>query len=100
MDLHGNYEYIISNHKYKPTGRELEIARSFFRKYKVLFAAVWEEVLDPSFVQDYLRGYLDFKNLLTQFDLQGRDYYNVNHCKTIKELEACIRKYRIFNMND
>lgn len=100
MELHGNYDYIVGSHKYKPSEKEIKIARDFFKKYKVLFAAVWENVLYDGDLQDYFRGRIDFKQLLTLFNLKGKNYYNVNHCKTIKELETCICKNKIFNMND
>lgn len=101
MELHGDYDYTAGSHKYNPTAEELKIARDFFKKYKVLFAAAWENVLyDAKPMQDYFEGRLSFKELLAMFDLRGRDYYNVNHCKSLEELEACVRKNKIFNMND
>ena len=100
MELHGDYDYTSGSHKYQPTGKELQIARDFFKKYKTLFAAVWEEVLDADPVQDYFKGRLSLKELLTKFDLKGRDYFEVNHCNTLTELEQCVREHNIFNMND
>lgn len=43
---------------------------------------------------------MGFKTLLTCFDLKGKDYYNVNHCNNLTELENCVRENKIFNMND
>lgn len=101
MELHGDYEYTISSHKYKPSGKELKIARSFFKKYKILFASVWEEKLDPTYVQNYLSGYMSFKEMLTKFyDVTEKQYYHLNHANNLQELEETIRKYKIFNMND
>lgn len=101
MELHGDYEYIGGSHKYKPTEKELRVARDFFKKYKVLFAAVWENTLDDATpIQDYFRGIISFKELLSTFKLKGKDYYTVNHCNSLEELENCVRKYHIYNMND
>lgn len=101
MELHGEYEYVLGSHKYKPTAKELKIARDFFKKYKVLFAAVWEEKLDDADVQHYLEGYINFKFLLTKFyNVSEKNFYNVNHCKNLNELEQCVRQNKIFSMND
>ena len=101
LELHGDYIYISGSHKYKPTEKDLGIARSFFKKYKVLFAAVWENKLDCNALVDYFRGRIQLRELLTLFeDIKERDFYNINHCKSLQELEDCVRKYKIFNMND
>lgn len=101
FELHGDYEYKSGSHKYFPNTDERKIARKFFKKYKVLFAAVWEEVLDAKPVQDYFEGRIKFNELLSKFDIEDEiNYYNLNHCKSLTELEDCVRKYNIFNMND
>lgn len=101
LELHGDYKYTVNSHKYKPTSGELEIARDFFKRYKVLFAAIWEEKLDPAYVQDYLAGRISIKEMLAQFDnISERQYFDINHCNNLEELEQCVRKYRVFNMND
>lgn len=100
LELHGDYEYTVGSHRYKPTARELAAAKSFFKKYKVLFAAIWEEVVDDTDVFEYLRGRIDLEHLLATFDLPGKKFYLVNHCTSIEELEDCVRTNKIFNMND
>lgn len=100
LELHGNYDYTVFSHKYKPTAKELELLRNFCRTYKVFFAAVWEGVLDATDFVHYLEGTITYTQLISSFDLTGKDYYNVNHCKTIQELETCIRRNKIFNMNE
>lgn len=101
MELHGNYDYNMDSHKYKPTEKELKIARDFFKKYKVLFAAVWESVLYDGDLQDYFKGRIDLRDLISKFDVENENnYYFINHCKSLEELEDCVRKNNIFNMND
>lgn len=101
MELHGDYTYVVGSHKYKPTAKELKTARDFFKKYKVLFASVWEEKLDASYVQNYLHGYMSFKEMLSKFyNITEKQYYHINHANSLDELEAIVRKYRIYNMND
>lgn len=101
IDLHGNYEYIIGFHKYKPTSKELIIAKNFFKKYKVLFAAVWEEIVDQSYVERYFNGDYNIKQLLSKFNIEDEQkYFKLNHCNNIEEVEQIVRKYNMFNMND
>ena len=101
MQLHGNYEYISGSHKYKPTNKELNTARNFFKKYKVLFSAVWEEKLDQAQLQKYFTGSISFKELLSKFNSVSEiQYYKLNHANSLDELEDMVRKYKIYNMND
>ena len=99
MELHSDYQYTSFAHKYKPSTKEIKELREFCKQYKVFFAAIWGGVLDPNDFIQYLQNNKSFQDLLATFDLKGRDYYNVNHCKTLSELEDCIRKNKIFNMN-
>lgn len=101
MEMHGDYNYISGSHKYKPTGKELSILKNFCKKYKVLFSAVWEDKLDQSAAQKYFDGRLQFKELLTKFEnVREKEYYLINHCKNLEELEQYVRENKIFNMND
>lgn len=101
MELHGDYDYVSGSHKYNPTADELKIAGNFFSKYKVLFAAVWEKKIDPHYLQEYFRGNIMFKELLTKFEnASEKQFYYMNHCNTLNELEEIVRKYKVFNMND
>lgn len=101
IELHGDYKYISGSHKYKPTGKELSILRAFCKKYKVIFSAVWENKISSNYVQKYFDGRLEFNELLTKFeDVKEKQYYLINHCKSLDELEQCVRENKIFNMND
>lgn len=105
MELHGNYDYVIGSHKYKPTAQELSTARKFFRQNKVLFSAVWEEELNPEDLQRHFWGDLSWEDLLSQFELKQYDedsieLYNFFHCRNVQELEQCVRKHKMFNLND
>lgn len=101
IELHGNYDYISGSHKYKPTNKELAILRDFAHKYKILFTAVWEGKLYDGYLQDYFKGRLSFKNILTKFEnISERHFYLINHCKTVEELYQCVKQYHIFNLNE
>lgn len=102
LELHGDYEYIPGSHKYEPNAKELSIARKFFKKYKVLFSAVWEDVLyDPSQLVMYFYGKISWKELMKQFDTGNSDWnFYIQTTDNIKELEQLVREENMFNMND
>lgn len=100
LELHGDYKYTRFSHKYSANEKEKALLREYCRKYKVFFAAIWEGILDASDFVHYQEGLISFKELLTTFDLKGRDYYNVNHCTNLEDLERCVRENKIYNMND
>ena len=105
LALHGEYRYTpSSNPKNKYDAKMLKEARNFFKKYKVLFAAVWEGVLDPNFVQEYFKGNIPLYEVVSQFELPDKIYYKLNHGfiekNTLTELEDRVREYKAFNMND
>lgn len=102
LELHGDYEYIPGSHKYEPNAKELSIARKFFKKYKVLFSAVWEDVLyDPSQLVMYFYGKISWKELMKQFDTGKSDWnFYISTAENLQELEGMVKEENMFNMND
>lgn len=101
LELHGDYKYIVSNGSKKIPEREIEKSRQFFKKYKVLFSAVWECEIDPNVLVDYLRSKCSFKDVLLGFDdLSEEHTTEILKAKDINDLERIVRKFNIFNMND
>lgn len=102
LELHGEYKYTHRNKQgYTPDSVDIATARYFGKKYKVLFAAVWEDVLYQNRVVEYVEGKITFGQLLHEFEeLTEEQYTRVCSAKNIKELEEIVRKYHIFNMND
>lgn len=102
LQLHGEYKYIQNNSSsYKPDAVEISTARYFAKKYKVLFAAVWEEKLDANDFIDYFRNRLTWEELMSCFiDVSPSDFDKIQKCRNRKELEATVRAFKIFNMND
>lgn len=102
--IHGDkfpYEWIPGSHKYKPSAKEMREASRFIRNHKVLFAAVWEEVLDEMDLQHYFEGSLTWKDLLKCFhtgDMEGDSLIQVS--KNVEDLEQTVREENLFNMND
>lgn len=100
MELHGDYKYISKNNpNVKPDEVDLATARYFFKRYKVLFAAVWENKLDENILSDYLRGNIDFTELLDSFeDLPDNDMIKIKQAKSVKDLFNIVKENNIFNL--
>jgi len=102
LQLHGDYEYFNSpNSNYKPKKYEVETVRYFGKKYKVLFAAVWEDKLDASDLAAYFTGYISWQELMKSFmDIDEEVLEVIANCRGLKDLEFAVRKNNAFNMND
>ena len=102
IELHGDYKYVSSSKpQHKPSSWDIRGLQYFCQKYKALFTAVWEEKLNESDLQNYFKGYISFKELLTKFkNISEIQYFLINHCHSLKELNTCIREHNIYKMYD
>lgn len=102
MELHGEYKYKSRNKPNTiPNEKDKNKAREFFKKYKVLFAAVWEDKLDQNDLVAYLREMINFENLLNNFESITEEQKKlITQAKDLKDLEMKVRENNIFNMND
>ena len=100
IQLFGEYKYISSsNPTKKPSQKDINQAREFFKKYKVLFAACWDDKLQPADVVDYLEGHIDFRELLKNF-YGINNYHKLLDSNDVTELYNIVKKYNIFNLYD
>ena len=101
MELHGDYKYVPAKHpNIKPSSYDIMTARYFFKRYKVLFSAVWEELLYEDELIQYLVGKISLKELVSLLDIPKECYDKIRDVCSIKELEKLVRQYNMFNMND
>lgn len=98
MNLWGNYEYVRYKRGQDASEEDMSKARDFFMKYKVLFAAVWEGMLKPDYVQDYLRNLVTFDELKDSFDNLPEKIFD--DAKTIADIVKRVRENKLFDMND
>lgn len=106
IEAHGDYRYYQSpKSDAHPSKKDIDKARMFVRKNKILFAAVWEGIVNEVFVQDYFRGNIPLYEVVSQFENISEDNYyklnyNFNKINTLSELEKRVRELNLFNMND
>ncbi len=100
LELHGDWKFTPGPDDKNVSQKQIREMKEFFKKYKVLFAAVWEEELPEDSVQDYFKGFITFEELISElyfFDDYKKDMEKV---KNIAELESFVRKNNLFNMWD
>ena len=96
LEIHGDYKLHNTANVSKDVEKE---AKAFFKKFKVLFAGVWEKVL----LEENITAY--FKNRATLEDIVEESYLteeqkSLLNVSTIEDFEAKVRTYSMFNMND
>lgn len=94
LKLCDNWEYIPGKDDYNVSNRDVAEMKAFFREYLVLFCLVWEEKLNEDDVQDYLRAFITFNELLQQIEFYTED---MDYITTIKELENYCRENDLVN---
>lgn len=104
MELFGDYKYFQSQKLNKNVAEsDIEEARKFFKKYKVLFSAVWEGVLYEQDLVDYFFGRKNLNEIVDSFELEDISseikQELLDNC-SLKGIEEIVRKYQLFNMND
>lgn len=100
LELHGDWKYTPGPDDKNVSQKQIQEMKNFFKKYKVLFAAVWEGVLPEVPLQNYFQNYIDLSELITEFDFYESYKEDMDNIDNIEQLEEFVRKYNIFNMWD
>lgn len=102
LEIFGDYKFTYFDGEEGSVSEELlEEMKTFFKKYKVLFAAVWEWKLYQGYLADYFKSRLSFEELVRNFEnMSLRNRRLIRKATDIKDLEKIVRENNIFNMND
>ena len=98
LKLHSDWKYIPGEDDTDVSSKQIKEMCNFFKTYKTLFAAVWEEVLPQDALYDYLRGTITFKELLTEFDFYANYKEELADVNSIEELTDFVRINNLFNL--
>lgn len=100
LKLHGDWKYIPGSDDKSIGSKAVSEMKEFFREYKTLFAAVWEKVLPPDSLYDYLRGTITFEELKQEFsfydELRGDAQYS--DIDNIYDLTGFVRDNNLFDL--
>ena len=100
LKLCDDWEYIPGRNEGHIAEKDIRNMKDFFKKYKVLFAAVWEGESQEGDLVDYFQGALDFDSLVESLECYHKYSEELSECLNVEDLEQVVRQYNIFNMND
>lgn len=100
MELSGNYEYIRAKDSNKHIAEsDITAARNFFKKYKVIFAAVWEYQLEQTTAEDFFKGKITLKDLIRKLEIKI-EKEDIEKISNLADFEKYVRDKNLFNMCD
>lgn len=96
--IHSDWKYIPGNDDKDVSNRDINAMKDFFKTYKVLFATVWEKVLEPDALYDYFRGIMDFNDIKQELDFYNEHKEDLDKIDTLTEFTEFVRQYHLFNL--
>ena len=100
LELHSDWEYTPGPDDKNVSSKLVKQMKQFFRDYKVLFAAVWEEELQEYVLEDYLRGLCSWSDLISELEFYSDYSEELDRIQNCSQLEDFVRQNNIFSMND
>lgn len=71
--------------------------KAFFRRYIVLFCAVWDEQMQDGILEDYFKGEITFQEMLEDLDFFDEYTEELSAISTVEELEEFCRINNLVN---
>lgn len=97
LKLHGDWKYIPGKNDKNVGAKQIKEMKNFFKMYKILFASVWEKQLPHDALEDYIRGYIDFQNMIKEFYFYEDYKHEMDNLETIQDLEKFVSENNLFN---
>lgn len=99
LKLCDDWEYIPGKNDSAVDGKSIRRMKAFFRKYKVLFEAVWCKQLQETTVTDFFRGFITLKDLITQFEFYNDYKTELDEIDDIDELTEYIYEINVLDLS-
>ena len=97
LKLFGDWEYKPGRNDKSVSTKQIKEMKDFFATYKILFAAVWEKVLQQDVVQDYFKGNLTLNEVIEEFDFYNNYKEELDMITDLDELQEFVEKNNLFN---
>lgn len=94
LKLCDDWEFVPGKDDTNVNQKEITEMKNFFRKYLVLFCAVWDMQLSEYPVQKYFEGDFSLQTVIEDMDFYNSD---MDKIKTIEELEKYCRENDLVN---
>lgn len=98
LRLSGNWEYIPGPDDLNVPQKQIDEMKQFFRDYIVLFAAVWDEQMQDSVLEDYLMGRISFAEMLQDLEFYPEHKDALDQIQDVATLEAYCRDHNLVNL--
>lgn len=98
LKLHSDWKYVRGEDDGDVDSKEVKKMIQFFKKYKTLFAAVWEKALPQDSLYDYFRGTITFEELLEEFYFYEDYKDEMKEIRTVEDLTKFARDRQLFNL--
>lgn len=91
LDLHTDWEFMPERDDRNVDPSEIQQMKEFFRKYFILFSAVWDSQLPSIVVKDYFEGKCTLNQLIKQTEFYSDYSSELDKIKSIEDLEEFCR---------
>lgn len=98
LKLCDDWEYIPGKNDKDVSSDLVRQMKEFFKKYIVLFCAVWDEQLQDSVLEDYFMGSIDFTVMVKDLDFYELFQSELSDIHTVEELENFCRNNNLVNL--
>ena len=98
LKLCDDWEYVPGEDDGNVKGQDIKKMKQFFRRYMVLFAAVWDEQLQDSTLQDYFYGRIGFNEMLQDLEFYNNYADELDNINTVEDLEQFCRDNKLVNL--
>ena len=98
LKLSDDWAYTPGINDHNITTKQINEMKAFFRKYLVLFCAVWDEQMQDAVLSDYFQGRASFHDVLEDLDFYEEHEAELNDIHTVEELETFCRQFGLVNM--
>ena len=97
LELCNNWEFEPGKDDTHIPAKDVSAMKAFFRKYLVLFCAVWDEQMQDATLEDYFRGNITFSEMLTDLEFYEENSAALETIHTVEELEDFCRLHNLVN---
>lgn len=99
LKLCDDWEYLPGPEDKSVNSQDIATMKTFFRRYLVLFCAVWDEQMQDAVLRDYFEGRETFQNVIHDLDFYENYSKQLDQVDDIVELEKFCRDNNLVNLH-
>ena len=99
LELHSDWTYTPGEDDTHISSSDIREMKEFFRKYLILFAAVWDLQLPDTTVQDYFEGECTLNELIQDLEFYSDYADELDEIESVEELEEFCSENELVNLH-